>query len=168
MNSKIIKIRELQVLLENEEERYKNLEEGMTDGEKASKKKNENLERNLDQLTLMYHQLVSQKSTMKVKKQIQERKIERLTGDNKKLTEDNKLLFDVNKKLSDKISSLDEENKRLSETIKELRNVSIRDTIGPEIYTGGNIKKIVKGGGDNIIFKTPQSSKKNLIIKEFL
>ena len=42
--------------------------------------------------------------------------------------------------------------------------MSIRDTIGPEIYTGGNIKKIVKGGGDNIIFKTPQSSKKNLII----
>jgi len=60
----------LEMELDEEREKNRNLETTMTEGEKALKKKVNTLENNLEQLSAMYHQLASQKSILKVDSQV--------------------------------------------------------------------------------------------------
>jgi len=53
------------------------LESAISEGDRAVKRKVISLERNIEQLTLMYHQLVSQKSALKVENQVNEKRIQR-------------------------------------------------------------------------------------------
>ena len=78
MNGRVKQIVDLQLKIDSENEKHRTFEDMLNEGEKALKKRCNTLERNLEQLNLMYHQLVSQKSMMKVDKQVSERKILRL------------------------------------------------------------------------------------------
>ena len=64
------KINRLEKELNEERKKYKCLEDSMTQGERALKKKVNSLETNLEQLSMMYHQLLSQRSVLKVDNQV--------------------------------------------------------------------------------------------------
>jgi kinesin family member 5 len=144
-NNKIV---ELRLNLDSEAEKYKALENTMSVGERALKKRSDQLERNLEPLNLMYHQLVSQKSMLKVDKQVSERKITRL---NEKIKTLEKNLKEANEKLA----KSEEEKNSLRQEIDAYNNLSKRLTMGPGVINNNKIKKIIKGGSDNTIFKTP-------------
>lgn len=165
LTSRFNKFVELQIQLDGEFERYKSLESTMSDGEKALKKRSDTLERNLEQLNLMYHQLVSQKSMLKVDKQVSERKIARL---NDKI----QMLEASSKEKNEKIKKLEQENDALQKELtdhKQQRQSNHRLTMGPG-STGYStkIKKVIKGGGDNVIFKVPSSRRTNSVHPDVL
>lgn len=56
--------------LDDTKEKYRHLENSMSSGEKSLKKKVTSLEGNLEQLTLIYHQLVSKLTNAKVENQV--------------------------------------------------------------------------------------------------
>ena len=157
LNSRVKKVVELQLQLEGETERFKALESTMSDGERVMKKRSDTLERNLEQLNLMYHQLVSQKSMLKVDKQVCDRKVARL---NDKLIS----LDKSSKECNEKILVLEKENNALREELKEIKQSKMRMTIGPGMIAGTKIKKIIKGGGENTIFRTPASSRRTVSV----
>ena len=78
MQNRIERIIELELILDDSKQAYKNLESMMSEGERALKRKTDALERNLEQLTLMYHQLVTQKSQISVEKVLAEKKLSRV------------------------------------------------------------------------------------------
>ncbi|OMJ65479.1 hypothetical protein SteCoe_38137 [Stentor coeruleus] len=158
LNARVKKYVDIQMAIDKAEEKYKALENMMPDDKRELKKRSDTLERNLEQLNLMYHQLVSQKSMLKVDKQVCDRKIVRL---NNKNLEHEKVIKDQ----TEKIVKLEQENESLREVIKKLEQKS-RMTLGPA--TGNTkIKKVIRGGGDNsIIFKTPTSRRTLSAISE--
>lgn len=60
----------MEVELDDTKEKYRHLENSMSSGEKSLKKKVTSLEGNLEQLTLIYHQLVSKLTNAKVENQV--------------------------------------------------------------------------------------------------
>lgn len=72
----------------------------MNPDDKNYVKKIISLEKNLDQVNLMYHQVVTQKSVLKIENQVYEKKI---------------------KKRNEKISSLEKESQDLKEQVKFLK-----------------------------------------------
>ena len=144
------KMVDLQLQLDKEIEKYRALESQMSDSDKNTKKKFDTQQRNLEQLNLMYHQLVSQTSILKVNKSIHERKIARLTEKN---LENEKALKEATVKIS-VLEKAEEENLRKIEML-EAKN---RTTVGGKNAAVHNIKKVIRGGGD-LIFKTPTSRK---------
>lgn len=82
--------------LETEQENYRNLENSMSVGERHLKKKMDNLENSLSQLTVLYNQLAQQKSVLKVETQVMEKKLKRKQEENLKLLSD---LGELQKKL---------------------------------------------------------------------
>ena len=161
MNGRVKQIVDLQLKIDSENEKYRALEGTLNEGERALKKRSDTLERNLEQLNLMYHQLVSQKSMMKVDKQVSERKILRL---NDKIA----LLEKNTKESHEKIFKLEQENIILNDKIRDLKLVSDRMTLGPPLIANTKIKKVIKGGGDNIIFRIPPCRKNNSTIPEHI
>ena len=61
--------------LDDAKESYRALENSLTKDDRTFKKHIAKLERNLEQITLMYHQVVSEKSVLKVDLQVSEKKI---------------------------------------------------------------------------------------------
>lgn len=86
--ARVNKIIELEAQLLNSKQNYKNLESMLSQGERALKRKTDTLERNLEQLTIMYNQLVSQKSQISVEKTLAEKKLSRVSETIKKLQEE--------------------------------------------------------------------------------
>ena len=70
LQNRVDKVAELEVELDDTKEKFRALENSMTSGEKSLKKKVSSLESNLEQLTLIYHQLVSKLSSSKVDLQV--------------------------------------------------------------------------------------------------
>lgn len=64
-----------QVELANERERVADLHEKLKDGDRPLKRKVSQLDKNLEQLTVMYHKLVSQNSGLKVECQVNEKRV---------------------------------------------------------------------------------------------
>lgn len=60
----------MEVELDETKEKYRHLESSMSSGEKSLKKKVTSLEGNLEQLTVIYHQLVSKLTSAKVENQV--------------------------------------------------------------------------------------------------
>eukprot|EP01066_Platyproteum_vivax_P006569 Platyproteum_vivax@DN2342_c0_g1_i1.p1 len=67
----------LELTIVEEREKNADLREQIREGEKPLKRKVSQLDRNLEQLTIMYHKLVSQNSGLKVEVQVNEKKIAR-------------------------------------------------------------------------------------------
>lgn len=130
--AKVQKTIDLEIQMDEQREINRNIESNLSIGEKELKKKTDTLERNLEQLTLFYHQLVSEKSKLSVEAKIRDKKIERLTEKSKKLEE-----------------SLAKEKSKLSEALKQILNLNndIDDRNHRMSVWGGNIKKTIQGGG---------------------
>ena len=114
----------------------------MNAGERALKKKCDTLERNLEQLTLMYHQLISQKSILKVDKQVSERKISRLT-------EKIKGLEKMNTQTKQDLVNEKEKSKKLAEHMDDLGASRLHPLHSPGNFAR-NIRKPIIGGGGSI------------------
>lgn len=133
LQNRIDRVVELEMSLDDSRDSYRTLESNMSEGERALKRKNDFLERNLEQLTLMYHQLVSQKSQLHVEKQLADKKLVRNTDRIKLLEEENA-----------KVKMLQETAEiKLSQFMEEGMNVrkSARQSIGI-----ANIKRTIQGG----------------------
>lgn len=122
---------EMENQLEQARETCKNLESYMTDGERALKKKTDVLERNLEQLTNMYQQLINQKSTLGVDSKLSEKKFTRVNDRNKILEAEYKKLNYLIEQAESKLGA--------SEEITSSQKSS-------KVMNSGNIKKTIKGG----------------------
>ena len=121
---------ELETQIDQAKDTCKSLESYMTDGERALKKKTDILERNLEQLQMMFQQLLNQKSTLGVDGKLADKKLNRVVDFNKKLEEENKKL----RSLIDQI-----ENKAAEEVISSQKSSKVS-------ASNMNIKKTIKGG----------------------
>ncbi|OMJ66260.1 hypothetical protein SteCoe_36958 [Stentor coeruleus] len=134
LQTRIDKVTELEIALDDAKVNCKALESYMSEGERSLKKKTDTLERNLEQLTLMYQQLISQKSQLGVDKQLTEKRLNRMTDRNKTLEEENSRLQMLYETAEMKIAQLSEESFCNS-------NKNSRVSIGVM-----NIKKTIMGG----------------------
>ena len=132
---------ELETQIDQAKDTCKSLESYMTDGERALKKKTDILERNLEQLQLMFQQLVNQKSTLGVDGKLAEKKLNRVQDFNKKFEDENKRL----KSLIDQV-----ENKAVEEVISSQKSSKVS-------MNNMNIKKTIKGGNPNRSSIVPNS-----------
>lgn len=111
--------------LETEQVNYRNLENSMTEGERKLKKKMNALEHSLEQLTVLYNQLVSQKAKMAIEMQVQEKK---------------------SKRKQDEVVKLQAEIAGLQKELTEARN---KEAVEPKKSTWRSsfrIRKAIKGG----------------------
>jgi hypothetical protein len=146
LQNRVDRVIELEVALDDSKDSYKTLESYLSEGERALKRKTDTLERNLEQLTLMYHQLVSQKSHLQVEKQLADKKLGRM---------------------NEKIKVLEEENKQFKITFEEYEarfrqnadESSIYDKTRRGSIISGNIRKTIQGGNSNS--KRPSLISKN-------
>jgi hypothetical protein len=127
LQSRVDKVVKLEMELDEERDKNRTLEATMTDGEKILKKKVNTLENNLEQLTQMYHQLNTQKSTLKVDNQVTEKKLarktERILGLEKQLLDTKELVGEYKNKI---------------ESLKSLISVSGNTNVPlNQIYTEG-------------------------------
>ena len=136
IQTRINKIIDLELDLDNSKQKYKNLESMLSEGERALKRKTDTLERNLEQLTLMYNQLVSQKSQISVEKTLAEKKLSRVSETIKNLT-------DELEKCRAQLEVYQQKNEILENEIKLLQNARAksRKNTGNCLITisGGNL-----------------------------
>ena len=133
----------LQIQLEESARMYKNLENTMSEGELKTKKANDLLKRNLEQLNLMYHNLLNNTSNLKVNRAISDKKAKRLED---KLNLSEKSVQDLTQKL---INS-EKELKSFRTLVTELE-ISNK-CLSSGFISGKNIRKVIRGGGD-LVFK---------------
>ena len=146
IQNRVNKVIELENELDDSRDSYRTLETYMDEGGRSLKKKNDYLERNLEQLTLMYHQLVSQKSHLDIEKKLADKKIQRNVDKIKQLEQDvlkYKLLYE---EADLRLNQYSEENIHSSKMV--------RSSIGV-----GNIKVTIKGGNNSS--KRPSLLNKN-------
>ena len=86
LKARINRIIELELEMDDLKQAYINLEVMLSEGERVLKRKTETLERNFEQLTLIYHNLVSQKSQISVEKTLAEKRLARVGETIKGLT----------------------------------------------------------------------------------
>ena len=133
----------LQIQLEESARMYRNLESTMTEGELKTKKANDVLKRNLEQLNLMYHNLVNNTSMLKVNRAIADKKAKRL--------EERLNLSDRSgKDLSQKLLNSEKELALVKTLIAELE-ISNK-CLSSGFISGKNIRKVIRGGGE-LVFK---------------
>ena len=166
LKNRVDKVGKIELELDAWKEKYKKLESFMSDGQKQAQQKGRTLEKNLEQLTQMYHQLITSKSTMKNDIEILEKKLvrkrEHVTNLDKQVstmrTQVNGLMTQVKMLLSEL------ENHVSQERLKQLSSIEG----GPQVnhshassrfmplVTSKNIKKPIRGGGKS--FRTPKNA----------
>ena len=129
------------IKLENDVKEYKEklllFESQLTPDEKNLHKKIYTLEKNLEQVNSMYHQIMTQKSVLKIENQIYEKKL---------------------KKRNEKINSLIKENNNLLEQLKLKEGIQKnKDTPIPRLI------KVIRGNGNKI----NKNNNKNKIMENF-
>jgi hypothetical protein len=119
----------VQVENDNKElkEKIKLLEAKMSPDDKNYVKKIVSLEKNLEQVNLMYHQVVTQKSVLKIENQVLEKKL--------KKKNDNMSYFER------EILDLKEQLKLRDEKLSYYQKSFIKGASGPN-----NVVKVIKGG----------------------
>ena len=138
-----ISVIHLQIQLEESAKMYKNLENTMSEGERNTKKANDQLKRNLEQLNLMYHNLLNNTSNLKVNRAIADKKAKRLED---KLNLCEKAL----KEVTEKFLKTEKEVISLKTTINDLE-ISNK-CLSSGFVSGKNIRKVIRGGGD-LVYK---------------
>jgi len=135
---RIQRIKELQSSLEDSNNKFRVLEKSLSEGEKLGKSRSDGLQRTLEQLTLMYHQLLNKESNLKVEKKISDKKIERIS----------QKLLDLEKDSRDNkgvVERLRYENEKMQTELKELRemkNIQYQDSL----LSPCNGRKTIRGG----------------------
>jgi kinesin family member 5 len=135
MQIRVERIIELEIFLDNSKESYKNLESYMSEGERALKRKTDTLERNLEQLTLMYHQLITQKSQLQVEKQLADKKLSRVGEKTRSLELEVDNYKNLYEESQQKIAIYEQE-------ITLIQNAKDKK----RALNSGNIKKTIQGG----------------------
>eukprot|EP00742_Colponemidia_sp_Colp-10_P006548 GILJ01007018.1.p1 GENE.GILJ01007018.1~~GILJ01007018.1.p1 ORF type:complete len:1055 (-),score=235.45 GILJ01007018.1:187-3351(-) len=142
LQNRVEKVVDLEMTLFEEKEKYSDLQATIKEGDRPLKKKVQNLERNMEQLTLMYHQLVSQNSALRVENQVNEKKISRK----------NERIQHLEKNLQTMRAQLDKAVKQTAAAESNLER--IKTAIGPNAITNarlsigsGRIVKPIRGGG---------------------
>lgn len=134
MKARINRIIELELELDDLKQSYANLEVMLSDGERVLKRKTETLERNFGQLTLVYHNLVSQKSQISVEKTLAEKRLARVSETIKVLSADVQKFKELYENSEQKYLILEEELK--TQRLK-----------GKDKMVSGNCLKVIQGGG---------------------
>lgn len=133
---------ELEVRLEESKDAYSNLENSLSIDKRAERMKNNGLERKLEQLTLMYHQLVKEKSNIAVENAVNTKKTQRL---NEKV----KNLEIVVEKYKVEMNQRDLQIRNLQDEVERPYS-TIRGTMGPfgQVMPNPKIRRTIKGGGN--------------------
>lgn len=157
INLRITKIKELQISIQEAGNKYRNLEKNLTEGEKINKERSDGLQRTLEQLTLMYHQLISKESNLKVQKKVSDKKIERIT---QRLLESEK----ETRANREAIERLSHENGKLMDELQELRDMKeIRNQQFQDSFLSPcNGRKTIRGGMKIEITDLSEISRKRL------
>ena len=157
INLRITKIKELQISIQEAGNKYRNLEKNLSEGEKINKERSDGLQRTLEQLTLMYHQLINKESNLKVQKKVSDKKIERITQrllESEKEARANREAIErinyENGKLMDELQELKD--------MKEIRNQQFQDSF----LSPCNGRKTIRGGMQIEITDLSEISRKTL------
>ena len=146
---------DLENMVEQARESCKNLEGYISGGERNLKKNTDTLERSLEQLTIMYHQLTNQKSQLGIDKRIAEKKLGRFNERNKILDEENKRLA----------VELEQAEQKLQLTMGDSQNSqrNSRVSIG-----NSNIKKTIMGGNPGSKRTSVNNNRTPFVVEERL
>jgi kinesin family member 5 len=139
LHTRIDKLISTQNKLEESDKKYNLLKSSLSESEKVARERSDTLERNLEQLTLMYHQFVSKESSFKVDKKVSERKVQRLTDKVNALDKETRENRDV-------IEKLKHENTKITAELKELREFKQMMQENVLSRPVSIIKKTIKGG----------------------
>ena len=126
----------LEIELSQARNNYKKLKNFLSEGETALFKKTTVLEKNLEQLSLMYHQIVTQKSSLKIENSVNSKKIQRLQHKNKTLEEEARELREKLKDLNEQINLLSADMQLMQANPPKMSFV-----------THSKVRKTIKGGG---------------------
>ena len=138
LQTRFDRILELEMALDDSRDSYKILESNMSEGERFLKRKTDTLERNLEQLTIMYHQLITQKSQVQVEKQLADKKLSRVSKTIQTLEDDVTKYKKLNEQIEQKLAICEEElNKSI---VCRERKYSANN---------GNIVKTIQGGNNH-------------------
>ncbi|CAG9315273.1 unnamed protein product [Blepharisma stoltei] len=144
---RIKQIIDLEIALDDSKNDYNSLENSMNLDAKEAKRRNDHLQRSLEQLTLMYHQLVNQNSALSVEKQILEKKSTRLS-------EKLKLIETSSAALKGELKRAKEEIDQLKEELNQPNY--LKNTMGAlaPLIPNSRIKKRIRGGGNQQLLAT--------------
>lgn len=109
LKNRINKVIELEITLDNAKEKYESLENALTLGERKLKQRVDLLNKNMEQLSIAYQQLLNEKAGSKVDLKVIERKNIRLTEQISNLQEEVKRLEMIQTISEAKIKVLEEE-----------------------------------------------------------
>ena len=138
LQTNVDKIIELELRLDDAKESYKNLESFLTEGQRSLKRKMDTMQRNLEQLTIMYHQLITQKSQIQVEKQLNEKKLLR-----------------ANERLKTAELELEKYKEYFKETERKIAGFGETALVKEKKrHVTGNIMKTIQGGNKLSRFKT--------------
>lgn len=118
-----------------QQEQYKRLRSFLNDNELNTLCKLENVERSLERLNIIYHQIVLQNSTLNVSKQVLEKKISRIGKKNMELLDENKNLKEK-LKLTQKLTYAFATGKK--DTQENMQDF--------QIFQKSKVKRVLKGG----------------------
>lgn len=134
LKKRINRIIKLELEMDDLKQAYINLEVMLSEGERVLKRKTETLERNFGQLTLIYHNLVSQKSQISVEKTLAEKRLARVGETIRGLTGEVE-------KFKELYESSDQKCLILTEKLAQAQKSKGREKMG-----SGNLLKTIHGG----------------------
>jgi chromosome segregation ATPase len=132
LENRVSKVVQLEIALDESEERFRRLENSMNMGDIPLKKKIRKLENQVEQLTIMYHQVVSEKSVLKVDYQVLEKKMKR---------RDEKIMT-----LEKTLNKRREQNETLKKILKGLKNLKMRASDESKVLESNNVTGIPSSG----------------------
>lgn len=132
LENRVSKVVQLEIALDESEERFRRLENTINQGDVPLRKKISKLENQAEQLTIMYHQVVSEKSVLKVDYQVAEKKLKR---------KDDKITS-----LEKTLNKLREQNSSLKKILTGLRNLKMRASDENRVIESNNVTGIPSSG----------------------
>lgn len=132
LENRVSKVVQLEMALDESEERFRRLENSISQGDMPLRKKISKLENQAEQLTLMYHQVVSEKSVLKVDYQVAEKKLKR---------KDDKIIA-----LEKTLNKLREQNMSLKKILNGLKNLKMRASDESRVVENNNVTGIPSSG----------------------
>ena len=132
LENRVSKVVQLEISLDESEERFRRLENTINQGDVPLRKKINKLENQAEQLTIMYHQVVSEKSVLKVDYQVAEKKLKR---------KDDKIFA-----LEKTLNKLREQNNSLKKILNGLKNLKMRASDENKVLESNNVTGIPSSG----------------------
>jgi kinesin family protein 5 len=135
LQNRIKKVIELELALDDAKENYRILEQRLSQSDKIIIKRNDLLEKNIEYITKLYYELLSEKSNLSVQNQVLTSKITRLTE---------KVVFLEEQLKQKEMTKFVEERSFIDENGKLNNSRASRASRTSQV--SGNIRKPIKGG----------------------